>query len=64
MKPVIHKAVRFKKHYTNPILCEVSYRDDIDGEKAHIFSRTKWNKVTCKKCLAKLKRRRRKNEDS
>lgn len=47
--PIIHKAVRPKSDYCNPTLCATKINDIV----AHQNSRTTWNGVTCKKCLAK-----------
>lgn len=64
-KRVIHKAVRPKGDYINPILCAYGWRRRqtgmYDGENnllAHKTSRTSWAAVTCKACL-KLKGKRR-----
>lgn len=48
----IHKAVTPKSHYSNPTLCCAILSD----EDARKFSRTKWENVSCKRCL-KLRKR-------
>jgi|SRR6185503_7908842 len=44
---IIHKSISPKKDYCNPTLCIA----DLSSEDAHKLSNTKWDKVTCKKCL-------------
>jgi len=55
----IHKAAIPKEAFTNPRLCRTKSKlyNSHSITKFHSSSRTKWNKVTCKKCLKMRKQK-------